>query len=93
VQLRVAEAALERLRSVGRYSRVESVAPADPDGWCAVAMRFELENDALAALLSLGAQAEVLEPAELRAQVIEQAGRLLELYQLQPELSLEGNED
>jgi predicted DNA-binding transcriptional regulator YafY len=83
-RLRVDPGYLERLRFPARYARVESVSeadPPDPQGWQIVAMNFENENDAVEAALSFGDRAEVLDPPELRARVIEMAGRVVMFYQ------------
>jgi len=44
-----------------------------PDGWLAATLTFERIEHALGAFLALGADAEVLEPAELRERIAESA--------------------
>lgn len=69
VRVRVAGAILPRLRSAGRFSRIERVYPMTGDGWCEVAIMFEGEEEACETVLSFGSQIEVLEPFALREQV------------------------
>jgi len=80
--VRVAPEVLARLRYVWRYARIERVDPPDEAGWARVAVIFEVEEEACACVLSLGPQVEVLEPPELRRQVIDLAERTVALYAL-----------
>ena len=50
-------------------------------GWREVLMPIESSEHGARQLLGFGAEVEVLEPAELRAQVRRQAGQLLALYE------------
>lgn len=43
-------------------------------------MLFEVEEEAIQSVLSMGGQVEVVEPASLRTQVIQQAEALARLY-------------
>jgi predicted DNA-binding transcriptional regulator YafY len=52
----------------------------EPDGWVRLRLPFEKLEYARAALLGFGADVEVLEPEELRRQMIETAGALSALY-------------
>lgn len=57
----------------------------DADGWVTAVIPIESVEHALHDLLRFGADAEVLEPPELRARIADAAGRLAELYgQLSP---------
>jgi predicted DNA-binding transcriptional regulator YafY len=69
-----------QLRMVGRFSNVEQVGPADDEGRVVVSMRFEIEEDALAAMFSLGPRVELLEPAGLRESIRAVAAQMLALY-------------
>lgn len=71
---------LERLYYAGRFSRVEQIDPPGADGWSRVSMMFELEVDACECLLGYGPLVEILEPPELREQVIRSAERVLAFY-------------
>lgn len=78
--LRASPEAMHRLRWAGRYARIESVAEPGPDGWTRVEIRFEAETDACEYALGFGHLVEVLEPPELRVQVIARARALLDSY-------------
>lgn len=80
VTLSVAPEVLPRLRSGGRFVKIERIDPPGDDGRSVVAMRFDVEWAACEYVLSFGPQIEVLEPPTLRDQVIEQARRVLQLY-------------
>jgi predicted DNA-binding transcriptional regulator YafY len=69
VILRVEPDLLPRMRGWG-YTRIEQVDPPDADGWVRVCVVFEIEEDARLYALGCGPQVEVLEPPELRQQVI-----------------------
>ncbi|HEX6123556.1 MAG TPA: transcriptional regulator, partial [Ktedonobacterales bacterium] len=68
------------LRQVGRYARIAREHPAEGDGWVRLEMVFEGEHNALEYALSFGPRLEVMEPAELRARVIEAAEATLARY-------------
>ncbi|MEO7000923.1 MAG: YafY family protein [Ktedonobacterales bacterium] len=78
--LRVTAEALRYIRQGGRYARIESESAADADGWITVSMLFEEQHGAREFTLGFGAQAEVIEPPELREQVICEARALLARY-------------
>jgi predicted DNA-binding transcriptional regulator YafY len=65
---------------MGRYSRVEQVGPVDAGGRVHVAMCFEIEEDAIAAILSLGPRVELLEPTMLRDVIRVAAEQIHALY-------------
>lgn len=69
VKVRVLSTLLPRLRHGCRFARVQQVERPDARGWQEVDMMFETEEEACEAMLSFGAQIEVLEPTALREQV------------------------
>lgn len=80
VRVRVAPGLLPRLAFLGRFARVERTDPPEPDGWVPVAIRFQFAEDAVEALLGYGPRVEVVEPPEVRAQVIARARATVERY-------------
>ena len=83
VRLRIEESALSMLRRELRWGRIETTGPPADDGWVEVDIRFELENSALATVLSMGDRVEVLSPDSLREEVIRQLQLTLSLYMTQ----------
>ncbi len=79
-RLRADPAIVRRIRTEGRYARVEREELPDADGWIPLEMLFEEEHNAVEYILSFGARIEVLEPAALREQVIAAAEALLARY-------------
>ncbi len=77
VRVRVEQKALERFGLMGRWARLLRAAPVE-EGWLEAQIRFEVEEDALAWVLSLGPKVRVLEPIGLRAKVIEAVRAILE---------------
>jgi predicted DNA-binding transcriptional regulator YafY len=73
-------AAVEEFRSASRWSRVESVSDAGPDGRVRVQMQFELEEDVCAFVLSFGARVELLEPVHLRTEIARRLSAAAALY-------------
>jgi predicted DNA-binding transcriptional regulator YafY len=69
-----------RLRYAGRFARVEQTGEPDADGWVEVALRFDVEEMACEYALGFGTQLEVLEPAALRAKVLEAAKEIVAFY-------------
>lgn len=87
VQLRVAPDRLGHLaEAVGDESMRSAIRLErhDPDGWVHLQMVVEWPNDAHVRLLSMGAYAEVLEPAELRQRMITAARNVLDRYTAPP---------
>jgi predicted DNA-binding transcriptional regulator YafY len=82
VTLRVAPGILNRMRYSARFAHFEQIDSEAPDaeGWIRVTMRFEVDWEACEYILSFGPQIEVLEPLELRAQVIEMAQHIVAFY-------------
>jgi predicted DNA-binding transcriptional regulator YafY len=80
VLLRADATAVPEFKSVGRWSRVESVGAVEADGRAQVEMQFELEEDVCAFALSFGPQVEVLEPAHLRQEIARRLSAAAALY-------------
>jgi predicted DNA-binding transcriptional regulator YafY len=80
VTLRVSPAILPRVREVSRFSHIEHEDPPDADGWVTLCMVFQLERDAREYILSFGAEIEIIEPADLRAQILCQIEAMGALY-------------
>lgn len=84
ITVRLTEAGLRRLpHVVDRAGLDEALATADEsdDGWTTIRLPVESMTVAFSQMLTLGAEAEVIEPAELRARMADSAARLGELYQ------------
>jgi predicted DNA-binding transcriptional regulator YafY len=54
---------------------------ADEDGWTTLTLTFDSFEAARSSVLGLGTAAEVLEPEELRAAVLEMASGVVDFYQ------------
>src|SRR5436190_21148166 len=65
-----------RLRFAGRFARIAHTDPPDDNGWIKVNVRFDVEEMGIEWALGFGAKMEVLEPATLRAKVINAAKSL-----------------
>jgi predicted DNA-binding transcriptional regulator YafY len=78
--LRVAGAALPRMKAGGGYSDIERIDPPDAHGWSTVAIRFQGEEDAAAYVLGFGTLVRVIEPDWLRERIIAQARAVLAFY-------------
>jgi predicted DNA-binding transcriptional regulator YafY len=81
VTLRVHPDFVPFLYLVGRFSRVENVEAPAADGWRKAVIVFQVEAAAVQGLLSLGANVEILEPVELREQIVEQAKNIIAFYE------------
>lgn len=82
-RLRVSPLGLRRLQSFSptvAESATRSATAPDADGWMQVTIPIESAEDAAREMLRLGAEAEVLEPAELRACLKSAVDRLAMLY-------------
>jgi predicted DNA-binding transcriptional regulator YafY len=71
---------LRGLRFGVRFGAVESTDAADESGWALLRMRFDAQWVACQFALSWGGQIEVLDPPELREQVVETARRIVKFY-------------
>jgi len=80
VRLRVRAERARQVWELGHWSRVEAVGEADGDGWCEASVRFQFREDAARALLPLGEAAEVIEPGEVREDMIDAATAILRRY-------------
>lgn len=78
--LRVEPSAAPRVRSGGWYTRLEREGAPDAEGWIPVVILFDDEHSALEYVLSFGPQMEVIEPQELREQVIRAAEGIVAHY-------------
>lgn len=72
MRVQVEQKALERFGLVGRWARLLQAVPVE-EGWLEAQIRFELEADALAWVLSLGTAVRVLEPLKLQEKLRETA--------------------
>ena len=81
-QLRVSPLGLKRLQYLSANVAAAAGTPSRPDadGWMRVTIPIESVNDAARELLKLGAEAEVLDPAELRDLLKDTAKRLAAMY-------------
>ena len=64
----------------GAWNGAERLDEPDPDGWWHLLVRLDWPDEAPRRLLWLGDGAEVLEPLELRDQLIDAARSVLERY-------------
>jgi predicted DNA-binding transcriptional regulator YafY len=82
-RVRVSPAGLERLSRIDPQTFEHAQAargPEDADGWCEVTVPIESVEHAAGQLLRLGAEAEALDPPELRARMAEITCRMAGLY-------------
>jgi len=80
--VRVDPAILPRLRFAARYARIDpdpDPAP-DPDGWARVSIRFQFPADAREFVLGFGPAIDVLDPPDLRADVLALARATVDRY-------------
>lgn len=77
---------LADLAGVQAVRRAERLTPpaADPDGWQHLCLQMDWPSEAPGRLLALGDRAEVLEPADVRAQVLALASRVAAAYAERP---------
>ncbi len=89
VVVRVPESELRGIYgSVGR-SRVEQISPTDVRGRTMVHLRFDTEPEAAGFVLSFGANAEIVEPVDLRVRVIDLARSVIARYTADGEVDLQ----
>lgn len=77
---RLTQNALERAYHAGRFIQVEALGIPDEEGWLRARFSFEAKEEMCGYLLSFGAELEILEPQEVREQVIELARSLVAFY-------------
>jgi predicted DNA-binding transcriptional regulator YafY len=80
VSVRMAQSALPRVISAGRFIQLEHCGPPDANGWVAARITFEIKEEVCGYLLGFGTEVEILEPQELRDQVIHLAHSLVAFY-------------
>jgi predicted DNA-binding transcriptional regulator YafY len=82
--VRFSPAALERLPNLMGPAVADAAAAGEQqaDGWVVATVPIESEDHAAAALLRLGAEAEVLEPASLRRRLAATAAALAQIYRV-----------
>ncbi len=69
-RVRIAPEALKWAQVIWRYAKVEAVGEPDADGWVEAEITFEVVEEAYSYLMSAGPLVEVLDPPELRAEII-----------------------
>lgn len=85
--IRVSAAGLKRMTgplAAAATAAARTGGVAGPDGWITARVPIESVGQALGDFLRLGADIEVLEPAELRHQIAQTARDLVELYAARP---------
>lgn len=80
VNVRMTQRARERVIHSGRFIQCEQIGAPDADGWMLARLLFEIPDEACGYLLSFGAEMEILEPQEMREQVISLARSLVAFY-------------
>lgn len=80
VTLRISPGLLPAIRHGVGFTRIESIAEPDTDGWSRTLINFGVESEAHSFVLRHGDQIEILDPSELRSSVIDKARRILKLY-------------
>jgi len=73
-------AKLDVLGSLVAQAAAETATPADADDWVSVTIPIESVERAASGLIALGADAEVVEPAELRERLVATVQELVRLY-------------
>jgi len=81
--LRVDPTILPRLRFSGRFARIQQIDPPEADGWQRVVMQFDTMDEASGYVVGFGSKIEVVEPPELREQVINLAKSVVAFYTTQ----------
>jgi predicted DNA-binding transcriptional regulator YafY len=80
VSVRMTQRAQVLVIHAGRFIQLEQVSPPAEDGWMSARLLFEVPDEACGYLLSFGPEMEILEPQELREQVISLAANLVAFY-------------
>jgi predicted DNA-binding transcriptional regulator YafY len=73
-------AKLDVFGSLVAQAAAESATPADADGWVSVTIPIESIDRAASGLIALGADAEVVDPPELRERLVTTVQELVRLY-------------
>ena len=87
VVLRIARDRMDRLRGVvgeRPFETIERLDQADPDGWLRIRLKLDWPNEATTQILAVGPRCELLEPADLRRRIGEEASRLALAYRARP---------
>lgn len=92
VLVRVKESVLPRMHHPSRFITSEVLAPPDEQGWATVRLLFDIGEEARAYLLSFGTELEVLEPPEVRAEVIALAESVLSFYRTEIQIGRHASE-
>lgn len=74
-----------QLHRAGHWSSVQNVGEVNSEGWCRVSMRFERDVEALQCILEHCRDVKVVEPDDLRQQVISALEEALSLYRTTPD--------
>ena len=80
---RVTRNGISRIRHTGRFITMEPLSEANEDGedgWSIIRLHFQVKDEACGYLLSFGPDVEVLEPQEMREQIIRLAESVLSFY-------------
>lgn len=80
VSVRMTREALSRVQQVGRFIQLEHVGSPDEHGWVTARILFEYKEEACGFMLSFGTEMEILEPQELREQVVKLAQSVAAFY-------------
>jgi predicted DNA-binding transcriptional regulator YafY len=80
VIVRVAQEVAGHMHHPGRFIQAEPLAPPDEHGWVKIRLLFDVGEEACGYLLSFGTDLEILEPQELREQVIRLAEGIVAFY-------------
>lgn len=80
VSVRMTQRAQERVTHAGRFIQFEQSSPVDEDGWMSARLTFEIKEEACGYLLGFGPDIEILEPRELREEVINLARNIIIFY-------------
>jgi predicted DNA-binding transcriptional regulator YafY len=82
-RLRASPLGLQRLRLLGSFAgeAVAKAQPPDPDGWRAIDLPLETLSSAAPMLLGIGPEIDVIEPAQLRAEIARLAAAVIERMQ------------
>ena len=62
------------------HRRIEEAGPPDAEGWLTLPLMFETLEHARSYILGFGTMVEVLEPLELRTNIIQLATGIVEFY-------------